>query len=160
MRRRVRWFGLGLILAILVMISISLVVAREFHINPKDLQPGIREEGSWIYCVRDRCGKLLPILPYYPGKVDPPKDPGNQTGTQAASSTPGSTAIRVGQGGAPTLPVPVHLPSPVHLSRAGGLKNIDAGAPVGSFLQGGSASSHIDQLEDSLRDTIHRLNEK
>jgi hypothetical protein len=159
MRTRIRWFGLGLVVIVLASMSVSLVAARSFPINPRDLQPGMREQGSWIFCVAgDHCHKILPIHPLFPGKDDP-TDPG-KLGTQAVSRSPRSQLRKLGVGGsADARSSP--LVAPGGSWKGGDPGGVDGGVPLVNIQGGpGSLSSQVDQLEGGLRDAIHRLNNR
>src|SRR5262245_66625801 len=103
MRKRMVVFGLA-VLALMVL-SMTMSMARSFPINPMFLAPGLREEGAYSMIVPGTYGHLIPILPFPWAKHKEPiptrngsDDGSNGTGghtSYAANPRPGSGSIGV-----------------------------------------------------------------
>jgi|SRR5262245_19337809 len=153
---RKRMVLLGLVVSALMLLSMSLSMARTFPTNPIFLAPGLRETGAYTMIVPGTYGKLLPIIPF-PWAKDVPPQPipnGNKDGSVASpmgsnNASPSGPIQRVGN--AP--------PGGKIMNGPGSAENM--GMPMGNFLGGaGLASNHVDNLENDLRDAIRKLNAK
>lgn len=155
---RKRMVVLGLTVLALMILSMTLSMARSFPINPIFLAPGLREEGAYTMIVPGTYGHLIPILPFpFPGSKDPvpsingsdegttpthPNSVSGSSGTPVGMAPPSGGGTKIGGGGA----------SPI------GSENM--GMPMGNVLSGSIAGNHVDNLENDLRDAIRRLNAK
>ena len=154
---RKRMVLLGLTVFALMILSMTLSMARSWPVNPIFLAPGLREEGAYTMVVPGTYGHLIPILPFpFPRSKDPiPTRNGSDDGT--TPTHPGTLSAH------PTNPVGMAPPSGGTKIGGGGTSPVGSenmGMPMGNVLSGSIAANHVDNLENDLRDAIRRLNAK
>jgi hypothetical protein len=156
---RKRMVLLGLTVLALMVLSMTLSMARTFPINPIFLAPGLREQGAYTMIVPGTYGHLIPILPF-PWAKDQnpvPSPTGNDEGTAVGPQSNNTSNLRPGSGSLGTAPPSGKIGG----SGYGSPVSENMGMPMGNVLSGGSvASSRVDHLENDLRDAIRRLNAK
>jgi hypothetical protein len=157
MRLNKRMVLMGLVVMALMILSMTLSMARSWPTNPIFLAPGIREAGAYTKTISPY-GHLIPILPF-PGEKEPgrggdvliPSRTGKTGGDAGAYANSQGNSSRVNPG-----------PQPIGSNKSSGtgLAAGSSGMPMGNYFSGAVAVNRVEYLENDLRETIRRLNAK
>jgi len=157
MKIRKRMVVMGLMVMALMLLSMSLSMARSFPINPLFLAPGVREQGAYTMSIPGTYGHLVP-LPRVPwNELLIPTATGKEEDMEAHHGTP--MAVHPGNTGTSVAP-PVSGGKITGSQSDGGAIAEGSGIPLDNMLSGAIAVSHVDYLENDLRDAIRKLNAK
>jgi hypothetical protein len=156
---RKRMVVLGLAVFALMVLSMTLSMARSWPINPIFLAPGLREAGAYTMIVPGTYGHLIPIRPFPWSKYqqDPVLIP-SRTGSEDPMDQPGSSLAAPGSGSGTVSSGPGS--GKIGGGTASPVGSENMGMPMGTMLSGGTASNHVEYLENDLRDAIRKLNAK
>lgn len=152
MRSGKRMAVVGLSVLTLMILSMTLSMARSFPTNPVFLANS-REPGAYTMIVPGTYGHLIPIEPF-PGKDQPNVNIRRSDYDGGMIAVPYSGQSGSHARGAGAIPAPIAKPSGSSMS-AGNM-----GMPMGNVFSTATASNHVDHLESDLRDAIRQLSSK
>ena len=98
MKIRKRMVVMGLTILALMVLSMSLSMARSFPLNPIFLAPGLREAGAYTMAIPGTYGHLIPIRPFPWADVMVPTLNGKDEDMETHHTSPQGTGSSTGNG--------------------------------------------------------------